>query len=517
MKSYVPLVLGSLTLALAGAPARGTGQEPAAPKLRFEVTLSPGVVTGPKGGRLMVVIHSRDRPEPRFRIGEPGRLAAPVLGRDARGFAPGETLVLDATSALFPLESLADLEPGDYHVQALLMCNDDHRATDAVGNLYSKPLAVHLDPAQAEPVRLTLEEKIPFEEPKETESVRYVHLRSKRLSRFFDRPITLRAGIILPPGYDQEPQRKYPLRVHIGGYAARYTTVRRMMREDDDFYQAWAAEDAPKLILLHLDGAGPYGDPYQVNSANNGPWGDAVVRELIPYVEKKFRAVGKPHARVLDGHSTGGWVSFALQTFYPHFFNGTWSSGPDPLDFRALQLVNVYENPNAYTDAMGEERPSSRTTEGAIRYSMRHEVQMENVMGLGDSWTMSGRQWGSWNAVFSPRGADGRPLPLWDPKSGAINPEVARAWRKYDLREILEDNWSTLSPQLRGKLHVAVGEMDNYYLNNAVHLLDQFLVKARPPFEGTIAFGNGRGHQWNSLSEGEMMEAMAKATGTAEE
>jgi dienelactone hydrolase len=271
------------------------------------------------------------------------------------------------------------------------------------------------------------------------------------------------------------------------------------------------ADDAPRMILLHLDGDGPFGDSYQVNSANNGPFGDAITRELIPHVEKKIRAVGEPRARVLDGGSTGGWVALALQVFYPDFFNGVWSAFPDPVDFRQLQLINIYEDLNAYVNRHGFERPSARDLNGDVRFTIRHECQMENVLGAGDSWSMSGQQWGAWNAAYGPRGVDGRPVALWDPKSGAINREVIEHWRQYDLRLVLERNWQALAPRLRGKITIWVGEADDYFLNNAVHLLDQFLSKATPAYEGRIIYGAGKGHGWMALSERQMLQEMAAA------
>jgi hypothetical protein len=148
---------------------------------------------------------------------------------------------------------------------------------------------------------------------------------------------------------------------------------------------------------------------------------------------------------------------------------------------------------------------------GNVEFTIRHECQMENVMGPGDSWTMSGQQWGAWNATYGPRGADGRPVPLWDPKTGVIDRSVVEHWKNYDLRMILEQNWKTLGPKLRGKIHISVGEADSYYLNNAVHMLDDFLKTANPPADARIAYGPGRGHCWNSLSEAQMMNEMASA------
>jgi photosystem II stability/assembly factor-like uncharacterized protein len=283
------------------------------------------------------------------------------------------------------------------------------------------------------------------------------------------------------------------------------------MAPNSEFRRMWLADDTPRFIFLQLVGDGPYGDSYQVNSDNSGPYGDAITRELIPYVEKNFHALGEPYARVLDGGSTGGWVSLALKIFYPDFFNAVWSSCPDGVDFRAFQIIDIYNDQNAYFDKSGVERPSKRDINGKVEFTIRHECQMENVMGAGDSWTMSGQQWGAWNATYGPRGSDGRPVPLWDAKTGVINKAVVDHWKKYDLRMILEENWKTLGPKLRGKIHISVGEADDYYLNNAVHLLDDFLKRANPSAEARITYGPGKGHCWSSISEAQMMTEMAVA------
>lgn len=454
----------------------------------------------------------KSQPEPRLTIGQTGLEASPVFARDISNFAPGAAGSIDEKCAAFPLDSLARLAAGDYFVQALFDSNTDLKSVNAPGNLYGTPRKVHLDPAQGATVKLELTEKVaPEQLPPNTEYVKFVKIQSTLLSKFHRRPIYLRAGVILPRGFDSEPAKRYPLRVNIGGYGARFTRAQRMMREGSGFRNTWLADGTPRMIFLHLDGDGPYGDCYQVNSDNNGPYGDAITQELIPYVEQKFRCIGQPWARMLDGGSTGGWVSLALQIFYPDFFNGTWSGFPDGVDFRAFQLINIYEDQNAYLNKHGFERPSARDLNGDVRFTIAHECQMENAMGVGDSYTMSGEQWGAWNATYGPRGVDGRPAPLWDSKTGKINRELAEHWKKYDLRMVLEQNWKTLGPKLRGKLTIWVGEADEYFLNNAVHLLDAFLSKADPPYEGKIIYGPGKGHGWMAFSEREMMDQMSAA------
>jgi len=499
----VLLVSAALARAAAGAATRRAA-------LRFEVMVSRGLLPAPQDGRLFVMLNRRGSYEPRFSAGETGLHSPPVLARDVAGFRTGDVAVLDQQAAIFPLTELSQLAPGEYSVQALFADNPDLRLLDAPGNLYSIPQRLAIDPARVEPVRLELTQQVPPEQlPEDSEYLRFLKVPSPLLSRFFGRPIFLRAAVILPRDFAREPKRRYPLRVHIGGFGQRYTAVRGMMEEDSDFRAAWLAAKAPRMILLHTDGAGPLGDPYQVNSANNGPYGDALTRELIPYVERTFRGIGKPAARVLDGHSTGGWVSLALQIFYPDFFNGVWSSSPDPVDFRAFQLIDIYNSQNAYVNRHGFESPSARDRDGDVRFTIRHECQMENVLGTGDSWTMSGKQWGSWNAAYAPRGAGGRPAPLWDPVTGAIDHAIALKWEPYDLRLVLERNWPALAPKLHGKIHISVGDADNYFLNNAVHLLDNFLARADPPYGGSIVYGAGKDHSWMALTEGQIMAQMA--------
>jgi hypothetical protein len=486
--------------------------EPGTTKLRFEVTVAKDLLADPTDGRLLVVVGRRERPEPRRGIGQTGMEAPPLLGKDVNGFAPGVTGVVDQSAAIFPIAQLARLPAGEYFVQAVFDVSRDLKLPDAPGNLYSDARKVTLDPARGVAVKLELTHKVPPEElPADTETVKYVKIRSDLLSKFHGRPMYLRAGVILPRDFDREKDRRYPLWVRIGGYGQRFTSVGGLMSSGSGFRKLWLADDTPRMILLFPDGAGPYGDPYQVNSDNNGPYGDALTKELIPFVEKKYRGIGEPYARVLDGHSTGGWVSLALQTFYPDFFNGTWSHAPDPVDFRAYELINVYRDDNAYVNRHGFERPACRDVDGETRYDVRHECQLEVVLGRGDCWWLSGKDWCAWNAVFGPRGDDGLPKPLWDGKTGKIDRSVVEHWKKYDLRMVMENNWPTLGPKLGGKIHVWVGEGDDYFLNNAVHLLDDFLSRAKPAYEGKITYGMRRGHGWRGLTEKELMDEMAKA------
>lgn len=482
------------------------------------VSLKPGLLATPKDGRLFVILSVTNEPEPRLALGRPGSKGPQAFAMDVRGFASGTTQTVKHSSFGYPAHSMDDFfaqagrsnEAGRaFTIQALFDCNPDLRVRNAPGNAFSKPQRVTVENLKNGSLRIELGEQVPEETlPPDKGQLRFVKLRSKLLTEFYDRPIYLRAGLVLPRDFEQEKERRYPLWVRIGGLNTRYSSVVHLMDEHSDFKKVWMGDDTPRFVLLQVDGAGPLGDPYQINSANSGPYGDAITRELIPAIEQQFRCVGKPEARVLSGVSTGGWVCLALQIFYPDYFNGAWASCPDPVDFRSFEVVNIYKDTNAYVNAHGNERPSERDLKGDTILTMRQELGVEQLLGAGNDYALSGEQWGEWTATFSPRGTDGRPAPLWDGGTGQISASVAGAWKKYDLRMVLEGNWKTLAPMLRGKIHIASGEADQYFLNNAVHLLDDFLTKADPPAEAHIAYGPGKGHGWSNLSTKGMLEEM---------
>jgi hypothetical protein len=459
---------------------------------------------------LMVVVSSTRPSNAGMDLIRNGGKAFCILGTDVNDFGNGKVAIVKQSAVSYPLSHVTDLSAGHYFVWAILNRSTPRDPSEISNPLLSYPQEIDLDRAHAGIVKLWLDEQRPPESaPADTEFMKFLQVQSGLLSKFHGRPMYLRAGIVLPSDYYEHPDRRYPVWVRIGGYGARYWSIKSLMAEKSDFLKTWNEADTPRMILVQLDGAGPYGDPYQVDSANNGPYGDALMQELLPEVEKRFRCL--PHARVLSGVSTGGWASLALQIFYPDEFDGVWSSCPDPVDFRAFELINIYENTNAYVNAYGFERPSERTVDGEVKLTVRREVQLENVLGRGDSWTLSGEQWCAWNAVFSPRGKDGLPERLWDPQTGAINHAVAEAWKRYDLRLYLQDHWKTLGPKLQGKLHIAAGDADNYYLNNAVHLLDEFLSHANPPYKGTIVYGPRKGHGWSNLAVKPMLQEMQAA------
>jgi hypothetical protein len=257
-----------------------------------------------------------------------------------------------------------------------------------------------------------------------------------------------------------------------------------------------------------------YDDSYAVNSANNGPYGDAIMQELIPYLEQQFRLIPAPYARVLTGGSTGGWEALALQVYHPDFFGGTWSYYPDPVDFRRYELVNLYADSNAFTITRNQwtkvDRPSERRPDGQPVVMIRQENQLNNVRG---SRRRGGENFAIWEATYGPVDKDGYPAPIWNDSTGAINRDVAEYWRShdYDLREYLERNWKTVGPSLVGKIHVLCGDMDNYYLNLAVYLLEDFLEhRTNPAYAGYFKYGRPqKGHGWQPTTNADLVREMA--------
>ena len=497
-------------------------------KLRFEISFPESLSSQPLDGHILLGISSDPSTEPRFQLREEEAFSAQFFGLDVDGWKPGATAIIDSTALGYPLVRLDQLLPGDYSVQAVLNIYETFERADAhtlklppdkgegqkwhskPGNLLNKPLRVHLDPQQGSVVRIQLTEKIaPVEPPKDTKYIKHIRVQSKLLTAFWGRPIYLGASVLLPDGFDEHPTAHYPVLVHQGHFepdweffAAEPPQEARPDRLSyrqyaHRFYQDWTSGRLPRMLLVSIQHANPYyDDSYAVNSANLGPYGDAITEELIPEVEKRFRGIGQPWARALEGGSTGGWEALAQQVFYPDFFNGAYSFCPDPVDFRAYELVNLYEDANAFWSLgpFGKvPRAEMRASTGQILATMEPAVRLEEVMG---SHGRSTEQFGIWQAVFGPVGSDGYPKPIWNPSTGVIDPTVAAYWKEhYDLRYILERDLATLGPKLAGKIHFAVGDMDTWYLNNAVHLMQRFVDSPKNPFRiAEFEYSPGKPH-----------------------
>ena len=516
-------------------------------EVRFEVSFDKTIHPEPITGRVILIVARTELPEPRLQLAPNG---VPIFGVDAENLQPGQAVVIDQTTFGHPVDSPAQLPAGDYYVQAVMNVYEKFQRSDgrtvwlhwddagrffnsSPGNLYSDVRKFRLDPASGYKIDLRLNHVIPpVEPPKETKWVKRVRLQSESLSRFWGRPVRLGATVILPKDYDKHPDIRYPVvyaQGFIGEPAFYFNEDPNSVKQQEglrasaniqpgyEFFQSWTADDFPRFLLVTFTEPCPFfPDGYGVNSANNGPFGDAVTKELIPFVEKQFRAIGKSYARLLEGASTGGWQSLALQLYYPDFFGGAWIFNPDPVDFRRYLLVNIYEDENAFFAPGGRswtppERPMRRTTEGQVNLTVRQVSQFEAVLG---SKGRSGFQFNAWEAVYGPVGDDGYPRPLWDKRTGKIDSEVAAYMREhsYDLRDYAEKNWPTLGPRVAGKLHFIAGEMDNFYLNLAVYQFEDFTKRAaNPKSDATFVYGRPmKGHSWHAKNFADMLREMAE-------
>jgi hypothetical protein len=512
-------------------------------EFKIRVSFGAEVAKTPVDGRLMVMLSTDPKAEPRFQIND-GPKTQQIFGIDVDGLPPEQDAVIDGSVLGFPIESLGQIRPGKYWIQAVLHKYETFRRGDghvvklpmdrgegqqwnrAPGNFYSTPKEITIEAGTNDrpsiPVRL---DKVipPLPEPATTKYIKHERIESERLTKFWGRPMHLGAHVLLPEGFDTHPDARYPLVIFHGHFPQTFGGFReeppdanlkpeyserfhldgynRIVQEQAyQFYKEWIGPNFPRMIIIEIQHANPfYDDSYAVNSANVGPYGDAITYELIPYLEKKYRCIGQGWARFLYGGSTGGWEALAVQTFYPTEYNGCYAACPDPIDFRAYTVVDIYKDKNAYYDEgpfHRVKRPGARNYLGHISATLEDANLRELVLGTK---SRSGQQWDIWEAVYSPVGPDGYPKPIWDKKSGVIDPEVAAYWREhYDLRYILERDWKKIGKQLEGKINIYVGDMDNYYLNNAVYLTEEFLKKTTDPsYGGEVLYGDRAEHCWN--------------------
>ncbi len=537
MRKLFPLLFICALLLLACSQQRS--------QINISVSFSDSVSLDALDGRLILMFADDQDMEPRFQI-SPGLNAQPVFGMNVEGMTPGQSVVFDEQVFGFPHESLADLPPGKYWAQALLhvyetfqlstgqtvklpMDNGEGQQWNrSPGNLYSKPVMVEITEQGILSLEIVMDQEIPpIEEPEDTEWIKHIKIKSEKLSEFWGRDMYLGAHILLPKGFEEHPEARYPLMVFHGHFPSDFGGFRTnppdpelepeyserfkvegynkiQQQEAYDFYKRWTSPDFPRFLIIEIQHPTPYyDDSYAVNSASQGPYGDAITYELIPYIEKEFRGLGEGWSRFLYGGSTGGWEALAVQVKYPEEYNGCFAACPDPIDFRAYCLTNIYQDKNAYyyeSDHKELEVPGHRDYLGQVQTTVKDYNQLELV--LGDK-SRSGQQWDIWEATYSPQGEDGYPVRLWDKQTGEINHEVAQYWQEnYDLRYILERDWDKLGDQLKGKIHIYCGDMDNYYLNNAVYLMEDFLENTTDPYyEGEVLYGDRAEHCWNGDPE----------------
>ncbi len=537
MRKIFQLALATLAFVSLLVAIKAAAQNPNS--VGFEISFPASLDKGPIDGRLLLLISTSAEGEPRFQINEDLNTQQ-VFGVDVDGWKAGEKRTVDQSAFGYPRRSLADVPPGEYTVQALFHRYETFKRADghtvklpmdrgegqqwsrAPGNLYSTPKRVRIEGNR--PISIELDKVIsPIEPPKDTKYIKHIKIQSERLTKFWGRPMYLGAHVLLPEGFDSHPEAQYPLVIFHGHFPADFSNFReqppdpnlkpdysarfklagynRIVQEQAyQFYKDWTGPNFPRFLIVEIQHANPYyDDSYAVNSANLGPYGDAITYELVPEIEKRFRGIGKGWARFLYGGSTGGWEAMAVQVFYPDEYNGSWAACPDPIDFRAYTVVNIYEHENAYyADSKWKRmpRPGKRNYLGELSATVEDTNYMELALGTN---SRSGGQWDIWQAVYSPVGGDGYPKPIWDKLTGKIDRSVAEYWREnYDLSYILKRDWAKLGPKLAGKLNLYVGEADNYFLNNAVYLVDDFAKTAKnPAFGGEIDYEPRAEHCWS--------------------
>ncbi len=491
---------------------------------RISIRFSESARAKPITGRVYVAISRTNRKSP---IQQTGPTGVPLFGHDVQQLKPGQQATIDAGDFGAPVASLADLPAGDYWMQPFVNIYTRFKRADghtvwlhmdhwegqdwkrSPGNLFGKPVKVHFDPHATTPIKLVADTVIPpVKVPKDTRYVKRFRIKSAILSRWWGHPIHFGATVLLPKGYASHPDEHYPIIYEEGHFSLR--APMGFDRKNAKFRSYWLADHTPRVIVVTLQHPSPYyDDSYAVNSANDGPYGDAIQTELIPAIEKRFRTIDKPWARILTGGSTGGWIAVALQVFHPGFYGGSFAECPDSLDFRYHQIVDIYKDRNAYYMQHGwvrVERPDTRKTDGNITSMMKDENRYELAVG---NHSRSGGQWDIWEATFGPVGKEGYPQRIWNKRSGVIDHQVAAYWKQhFDMRHILQSHWSTLGPQISDKLHIYVGDMDTYYLNMGVRRMDAFLKQARHPrFRGSVTFKPMKPHCWGPRG-GDLVDRM---------
>ena len=553
-----------LTVFCAISAACAPDSPPSEPRASVNVSLSPEAAQGisdlglevPIVGRVFVIVSRHGEEEPRLGTGVTGN---PLWGVDVRDLGAGASVSVtddDPSFRGYPLASLADLPPGEYYAQAFLnVYTTFHRADGHVieahlnsgefqrpfrapGNAHSDVVKIQVGDEGLAALDLSLDNVIqpprPLREGEvlqqgnfdDTEWVRYVKIRSDKLSEFWGQDMYIGANVLLPPGYDENESHKYPV-LYMQGHSSGFTPMPWAPGEWfrpgyepehpavgpqlEGFYEAWTAGELPRFVIITFRDANPYFDTsYSVNSENVGPYGDALTQELMPWLEQEFRIVDEPWGRVLAGRSTGGWEAAAMMIFYPDLFAGSYPWAPDPIDFRKLMQINIYDYDNAFYNELDWIRtplPAQRETDGLVNYAVEDEHNYEQTVATHDR---SGGQWAIWQALYSPVADNGYPAPLWDPETGAIDPDVAANWREHwDLSHIVARDWETLGPKLRGKLHFAVGRRDNYYLEQAVYLAEERMTELdNPPADATFQYGIGGRHSWIGHSPNDPSQQM---------
>ncbi len=495
-------------------------------------------------GRMFLLVTTRSDVEPRqvtrltaayYFNDESIMQYAPFVGEDVDALAPGDYFKFSAQALGFPFRTLGDIPAGEYYVQAIL--HRYEQVTPAHGKTIWLPMddwegaQFHQSPGNfySEVQKLTVTENGGFElalnltqvippppEPVDSEYVKHIKFNSKLASEFWGRDIPVGINVVLPKGYHENPDARYPVVFHMGHFLE-FIPLHMPVTEPDKtdgpakeqsprwLWEGWMADDTPRFIAVTLLHPTPfYDDSYLVNSANTGPWQDVFLQEMLPYLDQHFRTIAEPWARVMTGASTGGWITLYTQITQPHLFGGAWSYCPDMVDYRQLVGTDMYTESNYYVPDgyqwLKPERPYSRTVSGQTTVTARQFGQLAAALGTRSR----GGEWiDAYAAMFGPVGEDGYPVPLIDWETGAIDHSVIESWRDngFDLRYYLEENWAELGPKLQGQLRFLCGDMDQFYCNTAMYLMEDFLESTTEPYyEGSFRWGRPKvGHTFHRV------------------
>jgi len=480
----------------------GAQSDVAARPLHFRVGRAPELGGAPASGRLIVFLSSKAKPQKELGPGFNPEDAKAVwmAAKEIRQIRGGQAVDVDPDELSFP-QPFSQVPKGDYQAMALLDINHDYAyAGSSAGDLRSAVVALkQLDPANTPPVELTLNERVAAKEISPPSSGEMLDFVSPTLSAFWGRPIHMRGVVLLPPSYGQDKQRRYATVYWTHGFGATLESIEG--RVTPAYREMMAQGKVPEMIYVLLDQTCPGGTHEFADSVNNGPWGKALTRELIPHLESRYRMEARPSGRLLTGHSSGGWAALWLQVQYPQVFGGSWPTSPDPADFRSFTGPNLRADPpqNFYRKPDGSPWMLVRMN-GHEVMSLEDFARQEQVLGE------YGGQIASFEWVFSPRGKDGRPQPIFNRSTGAIDPEVAQAWEKYDIADVLRRNAFRLRPLLQDKIHLIVGTADTFHLDEPARLLEQTMKELG--IRAHFTYLEGRSH--SDLYRGGLAEQIAK-------
>jgi enterochelin esterase-like enzyme len=478
----------------------------------FQVSAAP-LIGAPLSGRLLIFM-KRGTGDKQMDVSDPSEDVW-VAAQEVRELAPGGTVKVDADSSAYP-KPLSQMPAGEYEAQALLDVNHSYNYTGRDPGDWTSPVTTveNWNPSTDVAPKLELDRR-PDKDWKKVVALmaasfnlklagaRKEEFVSQALSRFHQRRVTMRAWVILPPGYSRSSKESYPTAYWTHGFGGGMDSA---LGFGAFVYDKMKIGQLPPMIWVMLDESIPQGTHEFADSENNGPWGTALITEFVPYLEKKYRMDARPSGRLLTGHSSGGWAALQLQVNYPSLFGGAWAVSPDSVDFHDFNGIDLYApNANFYRMANGDQFPLARE-KGKVVGTMEQFARTEAVLGT------YGGQLSSFEWVFSPKSKEGPPQLMFDRETGAIDTEVINHWREhYDLSHLIQANWTDRGADLKGKIHVTVGTADTYYLEGSVRLLDAAL--ARLGGDGHFNYAADRDHfnvmdlggdstgLWNKISE----------------